>query len=281
MILKLEHVSHEYVSAVRSHTGIVDVSLDLSGHHFSALVGHTGSGKSTLMQHLNALLQPTSGTVTIGDNAVTSAKNKQLYPIRQRVGLVFQNPEYQLFEETVAKDIMYGPMNYGATAEEAMARAKEALMMVGLSEEFLERYPLEMSGGQMRRVAIAGILAMNPDVLVLDEPTVGLDPLGQTEMMELFKHLFDEYQKTIIIATHNMDVVAEYAQRVVVLEGGELVYDGKPHELFIDEQLAQSLHLEIPHLYKVVLDLQRKGRLAADFGAPFSAERLAEALKEK
>lgn len=224
-----------------------DMDLAIKDGHYTALVGHTGSGKSTVLQHLNALMKPTEGTVTIGDRAITAAsENKGLKDIRKKVGIVFQFPEAQLFEETVEKDICFGPMNFGVTEEEAQAIAKKMMPLVGLDESFLGRSPFELSGGQMRRVAIAGVLAMEPEVLVLDEPTAGLDPKGRRDMMTMFHQLHKEQGMTIVLVTHNMDDVAEYADEMIILEGGTVVKQGKPETLFLDVEWLKKLQLDVP-----------------------------------
>ncbi|MGL4374761.1 MAG: energy-coupling factor transporter ATPase, partial [Turicibacter sp.] len=209
MDIKFDQVSHIYnINTPMEQRAIFDIDFEVKTNEFVAIIGHTGSGKSTLIQHMNGLLKPTQGKIIIGEHKICAdEKNKNLKSVRQHVGLVFQFPEYQLFEETVEKDIMFGPMNYGVSEEEARIRAKETIDIVGLDESILEQSPFHLSGGQMRRVAIAGILAMNPDILVLDEPTAGLDPQGQKEMMTIFKELHEVHHKTIILVTHDMDLV--------------------------------------------------------------------------
>lgn len=242
MDIKFEAVSHVYnLNTPMEQRALYDINIDIKSNGFVAIVGHTGSGKSTLIQHMNGLLKPTSGTITIGDKVIKSdERNRGLKEVRQHVGLVFQFPEYQLFEETVEKDIMFGPMNYGVSEDEARQRAKEVIKIVGLDESILEQSPFHLSGGQMRRVAIAGILAMNPDILVLDEPTAGLDPQGQNEMMQIFNDLYQKYNKTIVLVTHDMNLVCEYAEYVIVMHRGEMKLKGTPREVFKEvETLAQ------------------------------------------
>jgi energy-coupling factor transport system ATP-binding protein len=195
---------------------LFDLNLTIKDGSYTAIVGHTGSGKSTLLQHLNALVKPTRGTVKIGDRVITpETDNKNLKPIRKKVGIVFQFPEAQLFEETVERDIAFGPQNFGVSEADAKELARKMITMVGLEESYLQRSPFELSGGQMRRVAIAGVLAMEPEVLVLDEPTAGLDPQGRREMMAMFEQLHKEQGMTIVLVTHLMDDVANYADHVI------------------------------------------------------------------
>ncbi|HIY57085.1 MAG TPA: energy-coupling factor ABC transporter ATP-binding protein [Candidatus Tetragenococcus pullicola] len=237
-----------------------DIDLEIKQGSYTALVGHTGSGKSTLLQHLNALLKPTQGLVQIGDREITpETNNKNLKPIRKKVGIVFQFPESQLFEETVAKDIAFGPKNFGVSEEKALFLAKENLELVGLDESFMERSPFDLSGGQMRRVAIAGVLAMQPEVLVLDEPTAGLDPQGRREMMRMFDHLHKEKGLTIVLVTHLMDDVANFADYVYVLEKGSLVKSGVPEEVFQDVAWLEEKQLGVPTAARFAQKLQERG----------------------
>ncbi len=251
MGIKFKNVNYKYPGIGESLFALTDVSLSIEPKgEFIAIVGHTGSGKSTLIQHMNALLIPNSGDIDVFGNIVK--KGEKLTPIRKRVGMVFQFPEYQLFEETVEKDIMFGPLNFGLSKEEAREKAKDVIKVVGLDESYLSRSPFNLSGGEMRRVAIAGILAMEPEILVLDEPTVGLDPQGQKSIMDLFLSLHKKFNKTIILVTHNMDVVSEYANRVIVMKKSKLVFDGLPVDLFGDDELLQSYDLDIPKLMKIM-----------------------------
>jgi energy-coupling factor transport system ATP-binding protein len=256
---------------------LFDIDLDIKEGSYTALVGHTGSGKSTLLQHLNALLKPTSGKVWIGDREITpETNNKNLKPIRKKVGIVFQFPEAQLFEETVEKDIAFGPKNFGVSEEAAKILAKENLKLVGLDESYLERSPFDLSGGQMRRVAIAGVLAMEPEVLVLDEPTAGLDPQGRKEMMEMFERLHQEKNITIILVTHLMDDVANFADYVYVLEKGKIVKRGTPEEVFQDVAWLQEKQLGVPTAAEFAQRLIAKGITFESL--PLTAEALADAL---
>ena len=231
-----------------------NVSIETSGE-FIAVCGHTGSGKSTLIQLLNALLVPTVGEVDIDGNKITDKKAKNLKNIRKKVGLVFQFAEYQLFEETVLKDIAFGPLNF--RMENPYEKAKEALKLVGLDESFLEKSPFKLSGGEMRKVAIAGILASNPDVLVLDEPTVGLDPLAKKELIKLLSDIHKQ-GKSIIIVTHDMEVASRLAKRAIVLDESKIVFDGDINELFKNEKLLQEHSLELPEIVTILKELKDK-----------------------
>src|SRR5690606_16837399 len=226
---------------------------------YVAIIGHTGSGKSTILQHLNGLLQPTSGSITIGDRTISSKqKEKNLKPLRKNVGVVFQFPEHQLFEETVEKDICFGPLNFGVPLEEARERAREAIQMVGLSEEYLSKSPFDLSGGQMRRVAIAGILAMSPQILVLDEPTAGLDPRGRLEIMEMFYQLHKERGLTTILVTHSMEDASRYADQILVMEKGTIKFQGSPVEIFTNPEQVLHLGLDVPEAVRLKGILETK-----------------------
>jgi energy-coupling factor transport system ATP-binding protein len=260
MAIQFEQVNFKYAQGtILENSALIDVNLNIEFGDYIAIIGHTGSGKSTLIQHMNALLQPTSGTVTILDKKIIGGKkNKNINVIRKTVGLVFQFPEYQLFEETVEKDIMFGPMNFGVSKEDAKRKANEVISLVGLDESFLERSPLNLSGGQMRRVAIAGILAMDPQVLILDEPTAGLDPQGQSEMMEMFNNLHAKHNKTIILITHDMNFVAKYAKRVIVMNNGKVVFENTPTNLFSNRDLLTEYQLDLPDITKLIYKLEEK-----------------------
>lgn len=236
-----------------------DVSVEIPTGSYTALIGHTGSGKSTFLQHLNGLLRPTSGEIQIGKQVINAeTKNKQLGELRKHVGVVFQFPEAQLFEETVIKDIAFAPKNFGKTEEEAETIARRMAHQVGLDDDLLVKSPFELSGGQMRRVAIAGILAMEPEVLVLDEPTAGLDPKGRLEMMRMFKRLKDEQNLTVILVTHQMDDVANYADNVIVLEEGKMIANGTPSEIFSQPDWLVAHHLALPKAGEFALELEQK-----------------------
>ena len=249
MGIALENVSFTYQEGTPlASTALSDVSLTIEDGSYTALIGHTGSGKSTILQLLNGLLVPSQGSVRVFDTLITStSKNKDIRQIRKQVGLVFQFAENQIFEETVLKDVAFGPQNFGVSEEDAEQIAREKLALVGIDESLFNRSPFELSGGQMRRVAIAGILAMEPAVLVLDEPTAGLDPLGRKELMTLFKKLHKSGM-TIVLVTHLMDDVAEYANQVYVMEKGRLVKGGKPSDVFQDVVFMEEVQLGVPKI---------------------------------
>ena len=248
MEIRFENVNYTYQPNTPFENKVLhDVNFTIKDGSYTAIVGHTGSGKSTILQHLNALKIPTAGSVWLGDFEVTNKRTeKSLKDIRKEVGVVFQFPEAQLFEETIGKDIAFGPQNFGVSEEEALKRAEEILPVVGLDASFMDRSPFELSGGQMRRVAIAGVLVMEPSVLVLDEPTAGLDPKGQLEMMRLFKKLHDEKDLTIVLVTHQMEDVANYADHMIVLDEGRVVGDGTPKDVFKKEEWLKSIQLDVP-----------------------------------
>ncbi|WP_369901478.1 energy-coupling factor ABC transporter ATP-binding protein [Bacillus manliponensis] len=281
MEITFQTVEHRYqYKTPFERRALYDVNLSFSSGGYYAIIGHTGSGKSTMIQHLNGLLQPTSGTVQIGDYTISAKKKeKKLKPLRKKVGVVFQFPEHQLFEETVEKDICFGPLNFGVSEEEAKQKAKDAVRLVGLDEELLERSPFELSGGQMRRVAIAGVLAMEPDVLVLDEPTAGLDPKGQHELMEMFYHLHKEKGLTVILVTHDMEVAAKYADQIVVMHKGTVLLQGTSEEVFSHTEKLEQIGVALP------MSLQYKHAIEKKFGisipkATLSLEELTEEIEK-
>lgn len=256
----------------------INLSINPKGE-LIMILGHTGSGKSTLVQHMNALLFPIVGEVNIFGKKVGQKKKEKLKDVRKKVGLVFQFPEYQLFEESVIKDVMFGPRNFGKTIEMAQKAAEEACLLVGINEELWERSPFSLSGGQMRRVAIAGILASNPDILILDEPTVGLDPIGKNDLMNLLLKIQAETQKSIIIISHDMNLVARYAKRIIVLEHGKLVYDGDKRSLFEDIERLKNFNLDLPDSARIALALKDKQLINFD-NLPLTIEELIIAIKE-
>ena len=253
MDIQLQQVSYAYSKGTpfEKHA-LFDVDLAVPKGSYTAIIGHTGSGKSTILQHFNGLLKPTEGVVKIGDRVIEAGKKqKNLKSVRQHVGIVFQFPEHQLFDETVLKDVMFGPMNFGVSEQEAKARALEKLKLVGLPEEVYEKSPFDLSGGQMRRVAIAGVLAMNPDVLVLDEPTAGLDPRGQKEMMDLFYALHQSQSLTTILVTHSMEDAARYADRIAIMHEGKCVLTGEPKQIFGDVAALKKYRLHPPRVVQL------------------------------
>lgn len=258
MSIEFKALNHTYNAKTSfPYVALHNVNLSIREGVFTAIIGETGSGKSTLVQHLNALLKPSSGEVIVDDFVITAdKKTKELKRLRKKVGLVFQFPEYQLFEETIEKDIAFGPKNFGMSEEESIQIAKEMVELVGLDESYLNRSPFDLSGGQKRRVAIAGILALNPDILVLDEPTAGLDPQGAKEMMQLFTRLNTEFHKTIIMVTHNMEHIFEYCEDVVVLRKGEIIETCDVHTFFNNYSLMETLKVTPPNIiqFKYLLD---------------------------
>lgn len=281
MDISLQNIEYRYqANTPFERLAIKDVSIDIPTGTYMALIGHTGSGKSTVLQHLNALLMPTEGMVVIGQHVVKAKeKNKNLRDIRKRVGIVFQFPEHQLFEETVEKDIIFGPMNFGISEVEAKKRARLALRQVGLSEEILEKSPFDLSGGQMRRVAIAGVLAMDPDCLVLDEPTAGLDPRGRKEIMDMFYTLHKERNLSTILVTHSMEDAAKYADQIVIMQEGRVVKQGTPVEIFSTVADLVDMGLDVPEVVRFQRNLEEK--LGIDLGKTYlTIEELSTAVAE-
>ena len=277
MGINFQNVSFKYNKKGVART-LNDINLKINGQdEFITILGHTGSGKSTLVQHMNALLLPESGTLKVFDKTIKSKNNTNLKYVREKVGLVFQFPEYQLFEETVLKDIMFGPLNFGKNKEEAEIAARSAAKVVGLDEEILSKTPFNLSGGQMRRVAIAGILASDPKILILDEPTVGLDPKGKIEIISLLKKIQEKTHKTIILVTHDMSVVAEVAKRVLVMKDGKLVADTTPRKLFNDTELLDNFNLDLPEPAKLAVELKKSNLINYDT-LPITKEELKNAI---
>ena len=277
MPIEVSHLTHCYSegSALRT-VALDDVSFRIENGEFVGIIGHTGSGKSTLVQHLNGLLKPTSGQVLI-DGEDLNGEHVNRRALRQRIGLVFQYPEYQLFEETVAKDIAFGPKNQGLSAAEIDERVRYAMDCVHLDyQKYAERSPFELSGGQMRRVAIAGVLAMKPSVLILDEPTAGLDPRGRDRILGMLEELHARENVTILMGSHSMDDMARLASRLIVMSDGKVVADGTPREIFMQEEMMTSIGLDIPEAARLCARLRAKGYdLPADL---FRPEQLKEQL---
>lgn len=260
MGITLKNVSYTYQAGTPFEgPALFNVDLEIKDGSYTALIGHTGSGKSTILQLLNGLLTPSIGSVTVNDIEITATSvNKDIKQVRKKVGLVFQFAESQVFAETVLDDVAFGPQNFGVSKEEAERLAREKLLLVGISEDLFSRSPFELSGGQMRRVAIAGILAMEPEVLVLDEPTAGLDPAGRKELMEIFQGLHEDGM-SIVLVTHLMDDVANFADTTYVLEKGHLVKSGSPKDIFQDVEFMEKIQLGVPKITKFAQGLVEKG----------------------
>ena len=276
MPIEVCHLTHCYSEGSAFRTvALDDVSFRVDDGEFIGVIGHTGSGKSTLVQHLNGLLRPSSGQVLI-DGEDLNGEHVNRRALRQRIGLVFQYPEYQLFEETVAKDIAFGPKNQGLSADEIAERVRYAMDCVHLDyEKYAERSPFELSGGQMRRVAIAGVLAMRPSVLILDEPTAGLDPRGRDKILTMLEELHARENTTILMVSHSMDDMARLATRLIVMSEGKIVAEGTPREIFAREDMMTSIGLDVPDAARLCARLRAKGYdLPADLFRP-------EELKEQ
>ncbi len=260
MSIQVRNISHIYSEGLpHESVALHDISFDINDGEFVGIIGHTGSGKSTLLQHLNGLLKPKSGQIIVGGVNITAGKVSMI-EVRRRTGLVFQYPEYQLFEETIAKDVAFGPTNLGLSAEEIDGRVEEALTLVGLSyEEFKDKSPFDLSGGEKRKVAIAGVIAMKPEVLILDEPTAGLDPKAHRDILNMIENIHDHEKNITILVTHKMDDVARLADKVLVMEEGKLVLNGTPEEIFSQKEKLQSMGLSIPEATELIGDLADKG----------------------
>lgn len=260
MSIKIENLTHIYMAkSPFEKTALDNVSVEIKDGEFVALIGHTGSGKSTLIQHINGLLKPSSGKIVVDDIDIT-AHGVKLSDIRKRVGLVFQYAEYQLFEETIEKDIAFGPRNLGLNEEEITSRVKRAMNIVGLGyETYKDKSPFELSGGQKRRVAIAGVVAMEPKVLILDEPTAGLDPKGRDEILGKIELLHKEYNMTIILVSHSMEDVAKVANRILVMEDGKCILDGPPNLIFKEVETLERVGLAVPQVTYLIRELRKKG----------------------
>ncbi len=279
MGIQVKNIFYTYQKKATNATqALMDVSLEIKDNDFLAIVGETGSGKSTLAQMFNALLIPDKGDVLVNDYVINykNRKSRKLRGLRKQVGLVFQFPEYQLFEETVEKDVAFGVKNFGVKGEEALNRAHEALKQVGLDESYFKRAPFDLSGGEKRKVAIAGILAIDPDILIFDEPTAGFDPQSSKDLMNLITE-FHKNGKTIIIITHDMDLVNTYAKRVVMLERGQVTFDGTPNQLF--SYIKGYDRLDTPSVIKVAEKLKEKG-MDIDINEIHTNEDLVEAIRK-
>ena len=260
MSIILDHINYCYsADSAYKVQALKDVSLEINDGEFIGIIGHTGSGKSTLIQHLNGLLQPTSGEVLLNGKSIWDAKGKCARETRFRVGLVFQYPEYQLFEETIAKDIAYGPTNMNLPQAEIDERVRESMAAVGLAPELADQSPFALSGGQKRRVAIAGVIAMRPDVLVLDEPTAGLDPAGRDEIFELVRNYHAQSGATILIVSHSMEDISQIADRLLVMNHAKVLFCDTPREVFSHADEIVAAGLDIPMITKVMLELKKRG----------------------
>lgn len=261
MSIKLEHVTYTYGAGTPfEKTALYDTSVEIHEGEFVGIIGHTGSGKSTFVQLLNGLIQPTTGTVTV-DGTDISKKTKEVMAMRHKVGMVFQYPEYQLFEETIAKDIAFGPRNFGLSEQEIEERVREAMDFVGLDYQiYADRSPFRLSGGQMRRVAIAGVIAIHPQYLILDEPSAGLDPIGRREIFSEIQRWHKEKDVTVILVSHNMEDVSQMANRLLVLSHGKIQLDGKPLNIFSTKQdVLQQAGVSVPPATAVLQYLQTRG----------------------
>ena len=260
MSIKIENLTHVYMPKSPFEKKALDnVNLVIEDGEFLALIGHTGSGKSTLIQHLNGLLEPTSGRILVDDIDITN-KEAKLTEIRKKIGLVFQYPEYQLFEETIEKDIAFGPNNLELSSEEVSRRVKKSMEMVGLDYETYKNVsPFDLSGGQKRRVAIAGVLAMEPDIIILDEPTAGLDPKGRDKILKCIKDLHDKKGIGVILVSHSMEDVANYAERIIVMNKGKVMYDDSPHKVFSHYKELEKMGLAAPQITYIMHILKEKG----------------------
>lgn len=288
MQISLKNVSYTYnYKTPYAREVLKDINLKIDEGSYTVIVGKTGSGKSTLIEHINGLLLPTKGEVAVDNILITNPQSKKerrelaktLKILRQDVAVLFQFSEQQLFETSVLKDIIFAPLNYGVEEEKAILKAKELIKLVGLDESYLDKSPFELSGGEMRKVALCGVLALEPKVLILDEPTVALDYQSREEIMAMVKRLKEEFDMTIVLVTHNMDYVLEYADKVFVLKNGEISFEGKVEDLFLNEQVLKENSLELPEVLKFYKKLEANNIVLDVF--PRKYEELINALKNK
>ena len=288
MQISLKNVSYTYnYKTPYAREVLKDINLKIDEGSYTVIVGKTGSGKSTLIEHINGLLLPTKGEVAVDNILITNPQSKKerrelakkLKILRQDVAVLFQFSEQQLFETSVLKDIIFAPLNYGVAEEKAILKAKELIKLVGLDESYLDKSPFELSGGEMRKVALCGVLALEPKVLILDEPTVALDYQSREEIMAMVKRLKEEFDMTIVLVTHNMDYVLEYADKVFVLKNGEISFEGKVEDLFLNEQVLKANSLELPEVLKFYKKLEANNIVLDVF--PRKYEELINALKNK
>ena len=284
MSIIARHLTHIYSKGLPGETvALDDVSFEVAGGECIGIIGHTGSGKSTLLQHMNGLLKPHSGEIIVSDMNIGDGSVKKV-DISKNVGLVFQYPEYQLFEETVAKDVAFGPRNLGVPEDEIPSIVRESIELLGLDYDAVaEKSPFELSGGQKRRVAIAGVLAMKPKVLILDEPTAGLDPASKRDMLEVIKRLRQERNLIVVFVSHNMKDIAELSDRIIVMNGGKLVMNGSPKEVFARASELKSMGLSVPPVTEILYEVSEKLGLEFDpiFEEREAAKYIAEQLKER
>lgn len=288
MQISLKNISYTYnYKTPYAREVLKDINLKIDEGSYTVIVGKTGSGKSTLIEHINGLLLPTKGEVAVDNILITNPQSKKerrelakkLKILRQDVAVLFQFSEQQLFETSVLKDIIFAPLNYGVAEEKAILKAKELIKLVGLDESYLDKSPFELSGGEMRKVALCGVLALEPKVLILDEPTVALDYQSRKEIMAMVKRLKEEFDMTIVLVTHNMDYVLEYADKVFVLKNGEISFEGKVEDLFLNEQILKENSLELPEVLKFYKKLEANNIVLDVF--PRKYEELINALKNK
>jgi len=288
MQISLKNVSYTYnYKTPYAREVLKDINLKIDEGSYTVIIGKTGSGKSTLIEHINGLLLPTKGEVAVDNILITNPQSKKerrelaktLKILRQDVAVLFQFSEQQLFETSVLKDIIFAPLNYGVAEEKAISKAKELIKLVGLDESYLDKSPFELSGGEMRKVALCGVLALEPKVLILDEPTVALDYQSREEIMAMVKRLKEEFDMTIVLVTHNMDYVLEYADKVFVLKNGEISFEGKVEDLFLNEQVLKANSLELPEVLKFYKKLEANNIVLDVF--PRKYEELINALKNK
>lgn len=265
MSIEVKNISHIYSEGLpHESVALFDISFEIADGEFVGIIGHTGSGKSTLLQHLNGLLKPKSGQIVVGGVDITAGKVSMI-DVRRRTGLVFQYPEYQLFEETVAKDVAFGPTNLGLPPDEIEHRVEEALELVGLNyDEFKDKSPFDLSGGEKRKVAIAGVIAMKPEVLILDEPTAGLDPKAHRDILSMIENIHNHEKNITILVTHKMDDVARLADKVLVMESGKLAMIGTPSEIFSQKDRLQAMGLSIPEATELIVELRACGLALPD-----------------
>ncbi|MCG7338318.1 energy-coupling factor transporter ATPase [Staphylococcus sp. ACRSN] len=263
MTVNFNKVSYVYQKGTPfEHRALRDIVTEFEQGKYYAIIGQTGSGKSTLIQHFNGLLKPSQGTMSINDIKITpKTKDKYLMPLRKRVGVVFQFPEAQLFEDTVEREILFGPNNFNMPLSEVKERAFRLLLEFGFSRDVLQQSPFQMSGGQMRKIAITSILAMNPDIVILDEPTAGLDPKSQKQIMQMIKNLQMRHNKTIILVTHEMNDVARYSDEVKIMRDGQIVESCSPRKLFSNSNYVESLNLDVPNIVKLQRDIEAKHQI--------------------